>query len=138
MEQIAPQAKKIGQKNAPASFSMVFFRFLGCPVKLPYWQGPPVLHGHWRSYPMAFHHRVLLSLAASRPVVASSPFRIFDNCSRKNRLKHGFARLRRCAIGPCVPEYAIGRREPPVLHGHWRSYPMAPHRMAFAIKCLRM
>jgi len=26
--------------------------------------------------------------------------------------------------------YAIGRREPPALHGHWRSCPMVPHRMA--------
>ena len=88
------------------------------------------IHGHWRSCPMASHRRVLLSLAASRPVVASSPFRMSGNCSRKNRLKHGFARPRRCAIGLCVPMCAIERREPPVLHGHWSSCPMAPHRMA--------
>ena len=86
------------------------------------------IHSHWRSCPTASHRRVLL-LAASRQAVALSPFRISGNCSRKNQLKHGFARPRRCAIGPCVPVYAIGRREPPVLHGHWRSCPMAPHRM---------
>jgi len=79
---------------------------------------------------MASYCRVLLSLAASRPVVASSPFRISGKCSRKNRLKHGSARPRWCAIGPRVPMCAIGRREPPVLHGHWRSCPMAPNRMA--------
>jgi len=35
MKQIAPQAKKIGQKNAPASFSMVFFRFQGALSSYP-------------------------------------------------------------------------------------------------------
>jgi len=73
---------------------------------------PPVLHGHRRSCPMASHRRVLLSLVAWRPVVASLPFRIPSNCLRKSRLRNGFARLRRCTIGPCVPMCAIRRREP--------------------------
>ena len=89
-----------------------------------------MLHGHWRSCTIESHRRVLPSLAASRPVVASSPFRISGNCSRKSWLKHGFARPRRCTIGPCVPMCAIGRQEPPGLHGHWRSCTMAPHCMA--------
>ena len=41
-------------------------------------------------------------------------------------VQNEFARPRRCAIGPRVPVCASGRREPPVLHGHWRSCPMAP------------
>ena len=46
---------------------------------------PPVLHGHWRSCPVVSHRGPLLSLAASRPVFVSSPFRIQDNCWRRVR-----------------------------------------------------
>jgi len=41
-------------------------------------------------------------------------------------VQNEFIRPRRCAIGPRVPVCASERWEPPVLHGHWRSCPMAP------------
>jgi len=43
-------------------------------------------------------------------------------------MQHGFARPRRCAIGPRVPVCAIRQREPPVLHSHWRFCPKKQHQ----------
>jgi len=78
-----------------------------------------------RTYVQTFKRRLIHTVETRCKVI-----RTLSTCLRSSRLKHGSARPRRCAIGPRVPMCAIGRREPPVLHSHWRFCPVVPHRMA--------
>ena len=86
--------------------------------------GAPVLHGHWCCCPMA-HRGALPSLAASRPVVRSLPWLVLLVCDG-------------APLHLPVPVWVSGRRVPPVLHGHWRSCPMASYRgalLSLAVSC---